>query len=430
MGVRVRVLNPDDSLPAASAVGDERVTVGSGACDLRLPGDDIAPEHVAFGSMMCLPFIEPRGGVCLLNGAALTSRTLMRPGDRVGIGRFELVVEPLDRDFSFGDPPEGEMRGGMKVLATGYEVGIPYSMLVELPPTSTSTSTSTPTSTPTSTSTSTPTPPVAIWWKLGGPTPPEIRPRLEQRLRAHEALRDPFILALLGSALEGERTGWWTRFVPGVSLRYLSELVRPRPRAIGAAALSSIARDLARAVAVLRASEALADMRLVPGCIFIGWDGRVTLAVNHDACQPSAPPVHTRWFAPEQIDTAGAGRFGHSEQGAGSPASSVFTIGLFLYSLITGTHPHAPAVPGLARPSQAIAIAGHAPIASLRGFAGIDDAAAKLVDACLGPAAGDRPTLSELEHLEGAAPDALAKVLAAVASAERERQSAWLAQQR
>ena len=86
--LRVRVLNPDDSLAASTATGATRVTVGSGPRDLVL--------HATFTSLHDMCAVRPHGPL-FWNGQDIAENTIMRREDEVAIGRWRLVVDHATR---------------------------------------------------------------------------------------------------------------------------------------------------------------------------------------------------------------------------------------------------------------------------------------------------------------------------------------------
>jgi hypothetical protein len=402
MAVCVRITNPDESLATSSAVRPDRLTIGSDAsCDLVVSGPDVAAHHATVAEMMGSGRyrVEPLGP-CSLGGARLQQATVFHPGQELEIGRWRIVLEPYEPDFLFDTPVADETRGGMPVLAWGVDAGAPRQLLVRLPANAGA----------------------GLFWSFHG-VYAETRDLLQARLDAHAALRAPNVLPLIGFDLDASEGGWWTPFVPGLSLRYLAQLLRGKSRLLAPGAFLPLVSQFASAILALRGDAVLSDMRLVPGCMRIGWDGRQHVAPNHSYCSPSAPPIHSAWFAPEQIDAAGLGQ---SDRGHGSAASSVFTLGLLLRFALTDAHPHGRGPgPAQVRPAHAIALGRHeriAPTASV--LPELDRSIAALVDACLDNEPASRPTLGELAS-RGGAREELVTLLDKVAGGEKRAQLAF-----
>jgi eukaryotic-like serine/threonine-protein kinase len=158
----------------------------------------------------------------------------------------------------------------------------------------------------------------------------------EGRLLAR--VRHPNVVSIYGADRLDDRVGLWMELIEG---RTLARLLRDGPRP-AAADIVRIGADLCHAATAVHAAGLL-HRDITAQNIMIGSDERLVLmdfGAGHAVGSPSGPGAGTPlYLAPEVL----AG-------GAASVRSDVYSIGVVLYQLLTGTFPvHASTLDGLRR---------------------------------------------------------------------------------
>jgi len=107
-GIEFSVAQDEGSVPERIVVDSDRVLIGSGPhCEIRLPADQVAAEHVLITLMGGAIYAQARAAQppAMLDGVPFTE-TAVRPGARLQIGAAEITVSLVELAEAIGAAQE------------------------------------------------------------------------------------------------------------------------------------------------------------------------------------------------------------------------------------------------------------------------------------------------------------------------------------
>ena len=173
---------------------------------------------------------------------------------------------------------------------------------------------------------------------------PDLALRFRREAHAAAVLHHPNVVAYLGAGTEGETPFLVMELVDGDDLATRIRQEAPLPPTVAV----SIARDVANGLAIAHA-RGIVHRDVKPGNILVDVDGRARItdfgvariAAEAEATIPGTTLGSVHYFSPEQAQGL-----------ATSPRSDVYSLGLVLFEMLTGTRPfggETPAAIALAR---------------------------------------------------------------------------------
>jgi serine/threonine protein kinase len=173
---------------------------------------------------------------------------------------------------------------------------------------------------------------------------PDLALRFRREAHAAAVLHHPNVVGYLGAGSEGDTPFLVMELVDGDDLATRIRQEAPLPPAVAA----SIARDVANGLAIAHA-RGIVHRDVKPGNILVDADGRARItdfgvariAAEADPTIPGTTLGSVHYFSPEQAQGL-----------ATTPPSDVYSLGLVLFEMLTGTRPfggETPAAIALAR---------------------------------------------------------------------------------